>query len=230
MEVKKLAENPQTRLRELLVDPDTFATVLITIIVDAYGAAALDWTAETIRMQLWDDFAVEIPSGGLDKIMAAITLLTTNYFYVNLPRFITLCNALAGSLSVDEVGVADSFDCAWGITEALLLDPPEESEPFCDDIRNYIGAVLKDEGYVQPPDVLKIALNGDFAQQVQYDWSDDPVMFSAALENRETKTTELTDMLRENLLELLEQLKALPLKNGNVQRFMDRLPADWKSR
>src|SRR4051812_19317451 len=83
-------------LRQLLRDPDTFATTLLVLFVDRYGMEAMEWHPRAIAAQLADDFGVAVPAFTLDKLMAAITVLTTDYFYKNLSRFIDLCNVLSG--------------------------------------------------------------------------------------------------------------------------------------
>ena len=107
----------------------------------------------------------------------------------------------------------------------MLLSPPEQAEPFCDDVRNYLTAVLQDEGFVTPPDVLKIALNADFAEQVQLAYADDPDMFAAIWQTQQSKTKELNDTIQENLQERVTQIAALPLTSGNVEQLLARLPA-----
>lgn len=193
-------------------------------LIDQYGTDCLAWTPATIRMQVEEDFGVKLPKVNFDKLMAGITVLTTNYFYKNLPRFIELCNALAGDdFDPESFDPADSYECAWGITEALLLCPPDEEEPFCDDIRYYIGAVLRDEGYVTPPDILKIGLDADFSQQVTHSWSDDPEMFAGIYQKNQDKAAELSDVIRENLMDMMQQIQMLPLKNGDATQLVDKL-------
>jgi hypothetical protein len=132
---------------------------------------------------------------------------------------VALANVLAGDEFDPSVfDPADSAECAWAITEALLLSPPDDDdpEPFSPEVRTYVGKVLRDEGYVTPPDVLKIALDGDFAEHVRYSFADDPEMFSGIHDVQAGKTQEIESVIREGLSELLDQLKALPLQHGSV--------------
>jgi hypothetical protein len=120
---------------------------------------------------------------------------------------------------------ADSVECAWAVTEALLLVPPdaEDPEPFSDEVRHYIGAVLREEGYVTAPDVLRIALDGDFADHVRFNFADDPEMFQGIYDVQASKAAEVTDTVRENLTELLEQIQSLPLVHGDARGLVARL-------
>lgn len=194
------------------------------VFIDTYGAEALQWHPQTIRLQLREDLGLEVLQGAMDRLLAAITIVTTDYFFQDLPRFIQLCNVLGGSeLDPTVFDPADSVECAWGITEALLLSPPETAEPFCEEIRFYIGKVLADEGYVQPPDVLRIAIDGDFSAKVQTDFADDPEMFGAIWKIQEDKSKEVNAVIRNNLREMLEQITRLPLQNGDTQGLVARL-------
>jgi hypothetical protein len=221
-----MATAQSNHVQRTLQDPETYATTLLAIVIDRYGTDALTWSPETLRLQLGEDFGAIMPRVNCDRLMAGIVILTTDYFYKNLPRFIQLCNALSGDgCDPGMFDPADSIECAWGMTEAMLLSPPDEDEPFCDEIRQYITAVLKDEGYVVPPDVLRIAIDGDFSRQIDTTFSDDPVMFSAIYKTQAAKSGEVAETLRDNLIALIQQLNALPLVNGQTKELLQRLPA-----
>lgn len=211
-------------VKALLEDSDTYATTLITIVLDRYGVEALDWSPQTVRMELRDDFQANVPRNNIDKIMAAATILTTDSFYKNLTKFIQLCNILSDEEFNPMVfDPADSFEMAWGITEAMLLYPPDEDEPFTDEIRYYMGYMLDEEGVIHPPDVLGIALRDQPAADPLANLSDDPTMYSAFYANQSSKSQEISDMLKEHLAELFNQLSILPLKNGNVEGLLGRM-------
>ena len=227
--------NPVNRAKALLLDQDTFATTMLVLAVDLFGMECLGdkedpdrgpWHPSTFRSMLEEHFGVQIPQANLDKLMAAVTIVTTDLFFTKADRFIVLANILAGDEF--EPGVwekADSVECAWAITEALILDPPDEGnpEPFADDIRRYIGFVLRDEGYVTPPDVLKIAIDGDFSDRVRFNFSDDPEMFEGIYAVQQGKTQEVEAVLRDCLLGLSQQLELLPVREGSTAEFQDRI-------
>jgi hypothetical protein len=227
--------NRMERVRRILEDPDTFATVLFVLACDAFGPECLHdpddpdrgpWHPATFRAELEHRFGVKLPAGNLDKLMAAVTVVTTDLFFKNASTFVTLANVLAGdAFDPGTWEKADAVECAWAITEALLLDPPDHTdpEPFSDEVRYYIGAVLKDEGYVSPPDVLKIALGADSALKVDYDFTDDPAMFKGMYEVQQGKSAEVEEVLREQLTELRAQLKSLSLTDGNTAELEQRI-------
>jgi hypothetical protein len=212
------------RVKAFWSGDEAFASTLLVMFVDKYGTEGLQWAPETIRMQVNSDFGVRASDVAIDRLLAAITIITSDGFFKNLPRFIQLCNILSGDNFDPEVfDPADSVECAWGITEALLLYPPDEDEPFVDEIRHYIGKVLDDEGYITPPDILRLAIGSNRADRVRTDFADDPEMFQAMYENQNAKAAEVTSIIRDNLTELMEQLKSLPLENGNTQELLTRV-------
>jgi hypothetical protein len=218
---------PKTIQRTLLLSEESYATPLFLIVMDLYGPEALEWSPETIRLELEQDFQLKLPKITIDKIFAAISIVTTNYFYKDVKKFIDLCNILAGDdFQPDEFDPADAEEMLLGITEALLLWPPDEDPEdteFSLEIREYISQVLNTQGILKPFDVLNLAFSGDQSGKVNLEFADDPEMYSAIYKNQEEKTNELKQIYLENMFNLAEQLKALPLKNGNTQELVTRL-------
>jgi hypothetical protein len=223
------------QLRTKLADEETFATVLITIILDLYGTDALQWSPDTLTMEILDDFAIELPSSNLDKIMCAIGLLTTNDFFKRLPVFVQYCNILAGDdFRPETIEPPDAVECGWGIVEGLLLSPPDEDEPFTEEIRYFIGKVLAAEGITDPPDVLGIALlDGPSTAGYSPDYSGmvltDDTAFANQFQDQQQHRQDVIDTIREQTSELVRQLSLLPLQNGHVHGLMEKLQAGgWR--
>jgi hypothetical protein len=115
------------------------------------------------------------------------------------------------------------MECAWAITEALLLSPPDEDdELFCLEIRRYIAFILDEQGFVQAPDVLRLAVK-DYAKTVSYDFTNDPEMFAAVNDVQTGKKDAVETTLRLCLYELMEQLSALKLKQGSTDEIVKKL-------
>lgn len=219
---------PSEPVKTLVTGPDAFATVLLCIAVDAFGPECLHdpadptrgpWHPATFRAMLAQHVGAPVPDLTLDKLMAAVVVVTTDLFFADVHRFISLANVLAGSeFSPEQFDKADAAECAWAITEALILSPPDpdEKEPFCDDVRRYVGAVLKDEGFVSPPDVLRIAIDGDDADRVRYTFADDPAAFAAIRRGQAAKAAEIETVIRDALTALATQLHSLALQNGST--------------
>ncbi len=216
----------KTVQRTMLAAEDTFTTPLFLIVMDKYGEDALSWSPDTIRRELQDDFQLSVPQFTLDKIMAAITLVTTNYFYKDVGRFIEICNILAGDeFQPDEFEPADAGEILFGMTEAMLLWPPGtgQDSQFSAEIREYISQVLKSEGIVEPFDVLRVAFQDNTPNLVSADFADDPEMYQAIYEMQKSKQSELKTMMLANVEALSRQLYMLPLQNGSTNDVVSQL-------
>lgn len=218
--------NRYRQLGQVIANRGSFATTLTVCMIELYGTEYFDWHPETIRRELWDDLQITIPEVNLDKIMAIVTVMTTDSFYQNLPRFIYLCNVLSDydfDPSVFDPATADEI--AWAITEILLLDPPEDPDnAFCDEIRYYIGEAVTSEGLVNPPDVLRLAM---FSEDRQLDpvaeFADDPTMYGAFWQRQQSLSEDIRQMLMARMTALLDQLERLPLVDGNTKDLVQRM-------
>jgi hypothetical protein len=210
---------------------NSFATTLLTLFIDTYGTEALDWDPLTIQSEIEQDFAAKLPRAVFDRLMAAIAVLSTDSFFRSLPDFINLCNVINGdSFDPTVFDPADAGECAWAMTEALLISPPddEEEEPFSQDIVDYLGEVIKSEGILTPPDILKVSLRKDareLIEKVKYNFSDDPEMFNAIFDTEKSKTDDINNLVKSRLVELVGQLEAIPLNNGDSSQAVKKLLA-----
>jgi len=208
-------------LQEAWTSRETFASVLLTLFLDRFGMEALDWDPATITLEIEEEFAVELSQLALDKLIVAIHLLTTDRFFKSLPDFIAFCGVLNGDFyQPTTFDPADAEDVAWGITESMLISPPDESdpEPFTNEIRAYIGSVLDDEGIINAPDILRLALRKARISPSIEDFSDDPEMFSAVYDVEAGKTAEINKTIKMKTQILSAQLAALQLNNGTTQQ------------
>lgn len=213
-------------MQEAWRSKETFATVLLTMFLDRFGTEALEWDPATIALEIEEEFDVDLPQLSLDRLIVAIQILTTDRFFKRLPDFIAFCNVLDGDpFQPDTFDPADAEEVSWGITEALLISPPEDDdpEPLTDEIRAYIGAVLDSEGILNAPDILRVALRMVKMSPAMKDFSDDPEMFSAIYDVEAGKTEDINQSIRFKTELLTEQLAALHLKNGNTQQVAEML-------
>lgn len=210
---------------------------MLTLFVDMYGTEGFNWDPETIRMELEEDLRSKLPQANFDRLMAAINLLTSDDFYKSLPDFISYCNILSGdTYDPRNWDPADAAEIAWGMTEALLIQPPDDDDenPFSEDIVAYIGQVLNQEGIISPPDILKVAVRDDDpARMVAGEYSDDPEMFNSIYDFEAGKTAEIDQLVKANLQRLTQQLQSLPLRAGNpanaVQQMLQSLDSQSTS-
>jgi hypothetical protein len=182
------------------------------------------WSPECYRMEFMDELQVEVPMENLDRIMAAVSVTTTQDFFTRLPRFIQLCNIFAGDDFDPRVfNPADSLEIAWGVAEAYLLAEPEEEEPFSEEIVAYMATILKMEGIMRPPMILRF-LEDDL--QVLNDteiFSGDADLFQVAYQEQVAKRDDLNNMVTQNWHELFQQIKALDLQNGDASKIVQRM-------
>ena len=213
-------------MQEAWTSKETFASVLLTLFLDRFGTEALQWDPTTITLEIEEEFGVDLSQLSLDKLFVAIQIMTTDKFYKSLPDFISFCNVLSGdTYRPDMWDPADAEEVAWGVTEALLLYPPEDDdpEPFTDEIRSYIGAMLDREGLINPPDILRIALRQARVSPSIEDFSDDPTMFNAVYDLEEGKRQDIEQTVRMRTKLMAAQFRALKLKTGAVDQVVKML-------
>ena len=213
--------NRQQTLRQVLADPETYATTLLAMVADLYGTELFQWHPTTIRLQLSQDIG-PVDKQALDKLMAGISLVTSNEFYRRLPYFVQVCNILSGDdFDPTLFDPADVMECAWGVTEATLISPVEDGERPDDEIVAYVRQMLDIEGYVRVPAILRRFAGVGDAQSLDY--ADDPEMFQALVETQTAKAQEVDDIVHESLSDLLGQLTALPLRTGDASSVIENL-------
>jgi len=202
------------KYRRWWLDPNVRATTLLILAARAWKNEFFDWDPETIRDEIKATFGVEPRRSAFNKLMAAVRLVTSDAFYKSVPDFVEICNALdSGFFDPTTFDPADAGEIAWGVTEALIISPPDRNdpEPFSRDVLAYIGEAVKAEGIIQPPDVLRLGILGreDLWQQIQEEFSDDPEMFNAIYDLEAGKTEEINNMVKARLQQLMAQLRAI---------------------
>ena len=217
-----IATTEKRKLQTVLGDEDAFATSLLTIVLDTYGTAVLEWEPDTLWMGIAEDFGVTLPAVNRDKIQALLLVLTTNQPLVSVEAFNYVCNVLSGTeanfRSWDPLSPEEAL---WGIYEMMLhigIDraPKEPPPEFSHEIRRYLGVILRDEGMFDPPDLLQIA-EFDTANDIEQ-WADEPEMYNAFFDKSRTDRARLLEGLGHRLLALLREMNDLPLEFRN---------ADW---
>lgn len=210
------------RLDELLKSGEIYATVMLAVVTDRLGSACLSWAPKTLFLEIKDEFGFEPAPIALDKLMAAVAIVTTDRFFKDVTAFIQICNVLCDTPFNPEVfDPADALECAWGITEGLILAPPEHDDVFSAEIRAYIGEVLKEEGFLKAPDVLAVATG--LEHNKEYAFLEDDELRESVKKEQIRKIDEITDSVKENLLELIGQLQAVNWRSGSADDIAKRL-------
>jgi len=136
----------------------TFATILVSILLKAYGVDALEWENNTIELTVKEDFGVEMPRKVFDKMMALLTVLNTDIAYREVSVFDHVVHSLCGQGAGIEHGVPPVLDIAWAVTEIEIADPaPVGIDPkrrWSDNIKAYVRVALDDEGMPIAPKTL----------------------------------------------------------------------------
>lgn len=208
-------------MHNIFQDPDTFTSVVILYLIDQYTIDVLDWDLETIVMEVKDDFKTEINPAILDKIAVGQLLLKTNMFHKSLPDFINFCNIMTNETGLKESwSPADSYEMTWAVAEEKLL--VNEEENFSADILAYMTTILRDEGVVTPPDSLAFLPSDDLAGPQINKMSEDPILFQACFEEGESNSNSLQEYLEKQLNRWEGQLRDLKLKNGSIEKLLQK--------
>lgn len=199
----------------LLKSEDIFATTLLAVILDNYGAAALNWEGYTIEKELHDDFDVILPKINIDKFEALRVAITTDQFFNDPLTFNLCCEALCSEhVSKDHPELVTPEHMAWGITEVVANYDKKDLPKFSDDVRRMIGLSCFNHGLHTFPDVLKIGIppeKNDLAIA-----SDDISMLDAYATSQKEHTSGVTDYVTHNLHQMINQLNSVHLEHRDV--------------
>lgn len=220
-------------LRQIFHSEDSLTSTLLLQFVDSFGPDALEWDPLTIALEIKEATDKTPPKVIIDRIMAGIALIQSDQFYHYLPDFITLCNVLSGSeLEIELFDPATTVECAWGITEALILWPPEGYEDgkkalkdaFDAEIIGYIQETMHYEGLVIAPKMLRsITGSPEEVSAALGQYVEDPELYAALYENSQKRVQEIDDLVRDRFYTLLSQIKSLRLRKGDVRDLIPRL-------
>lgn len=216
--------------QKVLANPETHALTLLIVALDSYPQtteegriACTEWTPHTLWRQLEEDYSVDLPQSNCDKLSLAVWLLTSNEFFKSLDAFIHACNVLSGDDAGIDFDPADCAEMAWGITEACLIHPPDEDEPFSSQIRYYIGRMLDEEEILNPPGILRLGIRKAQRKNTLEDFTDDPLLSKEIFTKTSDRSTEIDRVLRLNMQELIEELSQLRLAHGDTSDIVGKL-------
>lgn len=201
--------NQNRNLKQLFQDESSFATALLFGAVKVFGQEMFSWSPAGLLQNLETELNIKLPQGCFDRLMAAITIATTDLFWGDLPTFIVLCNVLSGSPISNDFDPANVLETTWAITESKLiaLDPNEEHQ-FSQDILDYIVAACGQEGIINPPTALA-NLTASSLPTIGSDFSQEPELYQATWYNQRTTVLDIELVVQRNLWKLYEQLKTL---------------------
>ena len=219
---------PRLNVKQLFESPETFGTTLLLLCADRLGYDFLDadtedgkWSAATMRYEIKDIFNANITDANLDKLMAAMSLVTPQEFYSDLITFITLTNAICGNtIRVPTSEPLALEDIGWSIFEAQVIGNASKEKPeysFSEDILAYISYRLKQEMMLIVPKSLQVGAQGG-----------DPTMELTAelnLENHIEKAYYIDGYVTDLRNRLAEQILAAPFVRAEARKVGDTVAA-----
>lgn len=207
---------------EYLKRADVSGAIIIALITDEFGTDCYGWEAETFRMEIESTWGVKLPDLNYEKLLAFLTVLTTDKFEQSLDGFIHICNALVGyGADFQQYDPATVSEMCKTIAEVTLLDPPEEGKfNFNEEIRQYIRQELDYEGYGKTPRMLApFAAEGTPTPETLP--MDD--IEAKSYFDRQDNQLEILDLeVQAHLANIFNDLKTLPLRNAD-QGAKDKL-------
>jgi len=216
------------KIASVLTNEDMLATPLLVLCVDQLGTEFFDWEPESFDTEIRTRFGAEMPTPNRDKIWALVAILTTDLFYKSLETFIPTCNSLNGSeADFDDYDPVTGEEAAWGITEAGLIEPPEEGEApgakFSHEIKRYVGLTLQSEGVTAPPVFLKpyVEYDVDPEEDAGLNIGPDEHMLAMYAKRQQAERAEIEAYVRGRLEDLVAQLRLLPLRHGDTAKVSE---------
>ena len=187
-------------MKSILADKAAFATPLLLYAYKQLGDDIFDMEPETIEQAL-KRHGTTVLKRNLDKINAALGLLTTNLFWQDPVTFAVTCRTLNRAARVD-AAPPDIEDVVWAVTEAQLI--VGKKEEFSDAIKAYVEHLMKLAGVVTEIPSLP------FAQPARptssYDDSDQQL---AAFSASQQRVDALEDEASTKMVTMLKQIKDL---------------------
>jgi hypothetical protein len=212
-------KQPQFSPKDLFKSEGAFAASLLVAAIDVLTVEMFGWSPETIEVELSEYAGADIPQRCMDKLMAAMYIANSNEFWTSLPTFVDLVNVLNDDLApAGTWDIATTKECAWAISEALLIAEPEHFDPndrktlLNKDIRGYIQQMMKREGYDFVPAALSGYIEAPDVDDARF-FSEDPMMYETFSQISDEKTKSIDHYVRERLLRLNKQIDTLTLIN-----------------
>lgn len=203
----------------VFADPDAYATCLLAVGIDRFGADCLNWAPQTWSHECLAEFGVELPSRNLDRIAGACVVLTSpDEFYRSAAGFNDVAQAIAGDwFDPDVWHPPTTAECLWAAVEAYMLDPPDadDREPrFSAEIVAYVNAIAREEGFRSLPKEFAAFGIPDDPNSPPPDYTADPVLFAASESGAQGKAEDLSGWLSDRVRDLADRLRQLTLGSG----------------
>lgn len=207
--------------RKLLAfEEDSYASVLLGIVLNAFGTEAFTWDPQTLREELESTFGLKklhhIPE---TRIQAAISSLTSDFWLSDIRQFNTICNSFGdGIVPMDVFEPATPDEIAWTLVEFSLMNPPEKNEASVDELMDenvkfYLSKLLENHA-IRPMGFFSFL--SDYYSVPIIDETD-AVLANAGFIETEKEYKNIQNYIEENLKKLTQQVQALGIESKALQ-------------
>lgn len=137
--------------------------VLLGVTLKKYGMACLEYEPALLRDQIEKDFDIKLATIQMDKLQAAMAVMTTDSFYDDWRVFEATCHLFHNEATdTDLVTPLDAEDIAIGLAEATMIkndvNDPSDTLVFDEEVRAYAGRIFYEYGLCKAPKIFPTAI------------------------------------------------------------------------
>ena len=148
---------PMKKPKQILEDEKAPASVLLALVIKAYGTDCFNWEPAVLKAELNEDYDCDLTDLQSDKIQAAISVLTTDTYENSIIVFEATNYLFNHQLAhLDEMHPLEAEELIIGLTEAYIIRA--EKLTFSPEVRVYAGVVFQQYGFHKPPKLFPSAL------------------------------------------------------------------------
>lgn len=196
-----------TELKKL-EDETLFGTTALILVLKHFGIDVLNWDPETIKLEL-KDLKVNINYKVFNRLMAAIGIVATDFYWRDLDSFVITCNALlSGSNSTLFEDPATVYEMAWSLIESNVL--VKDQNIFDGKIKQYMIERLKFEGFLRPPKIFSIT-GIPMSLEIPAEATSNPDFVKLLYDKQKEKEEDLAAFSKDNLALLYDQITDLKI-------------------
>lgn len=141
----------------VLKDPNAPAAALLLVVIQKYGMGCFDTIPQLLAEQIQSDFDVKLPELQLDKIQAAMVLVTTDWVEDQWEAFSTCIHLFSGiSDSFEDFSTPEPEYIAKALAD--IYDLKGEESGFSDEVLGYCGFIFHEHGLCKAPSIMPDAI------------------------------------------------------------------------
>ncbi len=156
----------------LLKDKGTPASVLFIIAYDEYGPDLIDWEPEVLRLEILQDFGVELSAAQSDKLQAAIIVFSSDQFEWDWQTFNYCIHGLNNEpFDYEDFYPIDAEQIVAAMPEVEMLKTnfQESTVTFSDEVNSYAGFIFSEYGLFFAPNEFPTAYLPSFSSSFSQD-------------------------------------------------------------